>query len=84
LRSGVDPANLERIFEAFHTTKPSGMGMGLSICRAIIEVNGGKLWATLGEPHGAIFQFALPPGAEGASQQGGRRQHHNIHDTIVQ
>ena len=60
--SGIDPANLERIFEAFYTTKSGGLGMGLSICRAIIEAHSGKLWATSGAPHGAIFQIALPPG----------------------
>jgi PAS domain S-box-containing protein len=61
--SGVDPTKLERVFEAFYTTKPGGLGMGLSICRAIIEAHGGKLWATQGAPHGAVFQFALPPSA---------------------
>jgi PAS domain S-box-containing protein len=60
---GIDPANLERIFEAFYTTKLGGLGMGLSICRAIIEAHGGKLWATPGAPQGAIFRFALPPGS---------------------
>jgi PAS domain S-box-containing protein len=63
--SGIDPANLERVFEAFYTTKPGGMGTGLSICRAIVEAHGGMLWATQGASHGAIFQFTLPPGAEG-------------------
>ena len=58
--SGIDPADLERVFEAFYTTKPGGMGMGLSICRAIVEAHGGKLWAMQGAPHGAIFQFTLP------------------------
>jgi signal transduction histidine kinase len=56
---GIDPANLERIFGAFYTTKPDGLGMGLSICRAIIEAHGGRLWAT-NEPGGALFQFTLP------------------------
>jgi len=65
--SGIDPANLERVFEAFYSTKPGGMGMGLSICRAIIEAHGGKLWATPGTPRGAVLQFTLPSGAEGAS-----------------
>ncbi len=66
--SGIDPANLERVFEAFYTTKPGGMGMGLSICRAIIEAHGGKLWASQVVPRGAVFQFTLPPTAEGVSQ----------------
>jgi signal transduction histidine kinase len=62
---GIDTANLERVFEAFYSTKPGGMGMGLSICRAIIEAHGGKLWATQAAPRGAIFQFTLPRTAQG-------------------
>jgi C4-dicarboxylate-specific signal transduction histidine kinase len=58
---GLDPAKLERLFEAFYTTKPSGLGMGLSICRSIVEAHGGQLWADANIPHGAVFQFALPP-----------------------
>jgi PAS domain S-box-containing protein len=57
---GVDPQSGGRLFEAFYTTKPSGMGMGLSICRAIIEAHGGRIWATANEPRGAVFQFTLP------------------------
>lgn len=57
---GVEPASLERIFDAFYTTKSAGLGMGLSICRAIIEAHGGKLWATARATHGTIFQFTLP------------------------
>ena len=57
---GIDPANVERVFEAFHTTKANGLGVGLSICRTIIEAHGGKLWATSAIPHGATFQFTLP------------------------
>ena len=60
---GIDPEHLERVFEAFYTTKSSGMGMGLSICRSIIDAHGGRLWADANEPRGAIFQFTLP-GAE--------------------
>ena len=67
---GIDPANLERVFEAFYTTKPGGMGMGLSICRAIVEAHGGKLWATQGAPHGTIFQFTLPPGVVARTRVG--------------
>ncbi len=57
---GLDPASLERLFDAFYTTKYSGMGMGLSICRSIIEAHGGRLWAEPNEPRGAIFRFTLP------------------------
>ena len=62
---GIDPEHLERVFEAFYTTKSSGVGMGLSICRSIIHAHGGRLWADANEPRGAVFQFALP-GAEEA------------------
>jgi PAS domain S-box-containing protein len=61
---GLDPSHLERVFDAFYTTKSSGMGMGLSICRSIIEAHGGRLWAEANEPRGAIFQFTLPAGRE--------------------
>src|SRR5262245_8143676 len=57
---GIDPSHRERVFEAFYTTKSSGTGMGLSICRAIIDAHGGRLWADANESGGAIFQFALP------------------------
>ena len=57
---GLAPATLDRLFEAFYTTKPSGLGMGLSICRSIIEAHGGRLWAEANEPRGAVFQFLTP------------------------
>ena len=57
---GLDPEALDRIFDAFHTTKSGGMGIGLSICRSIIEAHGGRVWATQNSPRGAIFQFTLP------------------------
>jgi C4-dicarboxylate-specific signal transduction histidine kinase len=57
---GVDPEHLNRIFEAFYTTKARGIGMGLSICRAIIDAHGGRLWAAANEPRGCVFQFTLP------------------------
>ena len=59
---GLPPENLARIFEAFYTTKASGLGMGLSICRSIVEAHGGRLWATPNEPHGAVFRMMLPIG----------------------
>jgi C4-dicarboxylate-specific signal transduction histidine kinase len=59
---GLSPEILSRLFEPFYTTKPEGMGMGmgLSICRSIIEAHGGRLWATGCEPRGALFQFTIP------------------------
>jgi signal transduction histidine kinase len=57
---GIDPAHIERVFEAFYTTKSSGVGLGLSICRSIIDAHGGRLWADANEPGGAAFQFTLP------------------------
>jgi signal transduction histidine kinase len=57
---GLDPSHLERVFDTFYTTKPSGMGMGLSICRSIINAHGGRLWAEVNEPRGAVFRFTLP------------------------
>lgn len=58
--SGMPPERLERIFEAFYTTKPNGMGMGLAISRSIIEAHGGILYAAPNFPHGAVFGFTLP------------------------
>jgi PAS domain S-box-containing protein len=60
---GFTPENFERLFEAFYTTKPDGLGMGLSICRSIVEAHQGRLWATANAPQGAIFQFTLPAGS---------------------
>jgi signal transduction histidine kinase len=57
---GIDPSHLERVFDAFYTTKSGGMGMGLSICRSIVDAHGGWLWAEANEPRGTIFQFTLP------------------------
>jgi PAS domain S-box-containing protein len=57
---GIDPTHLDRVFEAFYTTKSRGVGMGLSICRSIIDAHGGRLWAEANEPRGTIFQFTLP------------------------
>jgi C4-dicarboxylate-specific signal transduction histidine kinase len=57
---GLDPASLEHLFDAFYTTKSGGMGMGLAICRSIIEAHEGQLCASANEPRGAVFQFTLP------------------------
>jgi PAS domain S-box-containing protein len=57
---GIDPDHLDRVFEAFYTTKSSGVGMGLSICRSIIDAHGGRLWADMNASRGAVFRFILP------------------------
>jgi signal transduction histidine kinase len=57
---GLPPASLEHLFTPFYTTKPDGLGMGLSICRSIIEAHGGRLWVTANLPQGAIFHFTVP------------------------
>jgi C4-dicarboxylate-specific signal transduction histidine kinase len=64
---GLAPATLERLFDAFYTTKSNGLGMGLSICRSIIEAHGGRLWASPTMPRGAMFEFTVPARAEIAS-----------------
>jgi two-component system, LuxR family, sensor kinase FixL len=63
---GISSENAGRLFDAFFTTKPAGMGMGLSICRSIIAVHGGRLWAEPNLPHGATFHFTLPSHQENA------------------
>jgi C4-dicarboxylate-specific signal transduction histidine kinase len=63
---GLESANLEQIFDAFFTSKPDGMGMGLAISRTIIESHGGRLWATANSPKGAVFRFTLPVRVESA------------------
>jgi PAS domain S-box-containing protein len=61
---GLNPGTLDHLFDAFFTTKPHGMGMGLAISRSIVEAHGGRLWATANVPQGAVFQFTLPIGGE--------------------
>ena len=56
---GIEPENLNRLFSAFYTTKPNGLGMGLSICRSIIEAHGGRVWASRNSDRGMIFQFTI-------------------------
>jgi signal transduction histidine kinase len=64
---GLDPKCLDRLFDAFYTTKPQGLGMGLAVSRSIIEAHGGGLWAEANVPRGAVFQFTLPLGQERVS-----------------
>src|SRR5262249_47431974 len=61
---GLEPQQLDRLFEAFYTTKPQGLGVGLAIRRGIIEAHGGRLWATANVPRGAVLQFTVPRGSE--------------------
>jgi signal transduction histidine kinase len=73
--TGIDPAHVGQLFNAFFTTKANGMGMGLSICRSIIEAHGGRVWASPNAGHGSIFQFTLPARrAEAAQPEGMARR----------
>jgi signal transduction histidine kinase len=67
---GVEPEKVDRLFSAFYTTKPDGLGMGLSICRSIIETHGGRVWASCNTGPGMTFQFTI-------SASGTRRQKRN-------
>jgi putative pyrimidine permease RutG len=66
--TGIDPKNVERIFDPFFTTKLRGMGMGLSICRSLVETHGGRLWMSPGAPHGSVFHVRLPNAAASESR----------------
>jgi C4-dicarboxylate-specific signal transduction histidine kinase len=68
--TGIDPDHMDHIFEAFFTTKAHGMGMGLSICRSVIESHGGRLWALPRHPHGSAFFVKLPSAASGGALGG--------------
>jgi PAS domain S-box-containing protein len=76
---GIDPKDLERVFETFYTTKSDGTGMGLSISRSIIAAHGGRLWADVNAPRGAVFQFTLPSAAKDSrillGRLAGRKRH---------
>ena len=65
---GVEGIVLDRLFDAFYTTKPDGMGIGLAVSRTIIESHGGQLWASPNVPKGAVFQFRLPTNDEAIEQ----------------
>src|SRR5262249_35626752 len=64
---GIEPQNIERLFDAFYTTKSDGMGIGLSVSRSIIESHGGKLWAEANDGPGTTFLFSIPPSADAAT-----------------
>jgi signal transduction histidine kinase len=57
---GIDPQTVQHVFDAFSTTKPEGMGMGLAISRSIIDAHGGRLWTEANDQYGVTFQFTLP------------------------
>jgi len=65
--TGIDPAVRDRIFDPFVTTKAGGMGLGLSICRSIVEAHGGHMSVSAVAPYGSVFQFALPQSRDGGA-----------------
>jgi signal transduction histidine kinase len=68
--TGIDPQMIDKIFDSFYTTKPGGMGMGLSVSRSIVQAHGGRLWATAKDGAGTIFHFTLPKYHEEESHAG--------------
>ena len=70
--TGLDPEASARIYDAFYTTKPAGMGMGLSICRSILQAHDGRLWATANHGPGTTFHFTLPKEQEEANAEPAR------------
>jgi len=72
---GFDPRSAQRIFEPLFTTKAEGLGMGLSICRTIVEAHGGRLWACSAQPHGSLFRFTLPATSATPIDPAPRREH---------
>ena len=64
---GLDPESVERLFDAFYSTKTEGMGMGLAICRWIIDAHGGRIYATANAPRGAAFRFTAPSRSDAAA-----------------
>jgi len=81
---GIDPEKLERVFQAFYTTKSSGVGIGLSICRSIIDAHGGRLWIEANKPRGATFQFTVPSAAnELRSSSQSLHQTRGLHEDSV-
>ena len=69
---GIGAEQLDRVFAPFYTTKSSGIGMGLSICRSIIEAHGGRLWVNANQPRGAVFQFTVPAARESGDEGKGK------------
>ena len=75
--TGMDPASLERVFEPYYTTKCQGRGLGLAMCRSIIESHGGRLWALPNRPYGSVFSFIIPK-----TESGARRPAASVADTV--